>query len=70
MTQKPSPTSIDAFQDEIVEHEATIEDYLGDYDEQCMRESSAPRQPASGSHERACKRTQGTSLAPARGELH
>lgn len=69
MTQKPSPTSIDAFQDETVEHEATIEDYLGDYDEQCMRESSVPHQPASVSRERACKPTQGTPLAPPRGVL-
>ncbi|MGT2456539.1 hypothetical protein ACU4GI_26410 [Cupriavidus basilensis] len=33
MSQKPSSPCIETSQDEEIEFEATIEDYLGDYDE-------------------------------------
>lgn len=49
MSQKPSSPCIETSQDEEIEFEATIEDYLGDYDEQFEQQTPAQRLQASRS---------------------
>lgn len=52
MSQKPCSPCIETSRDEEIEFEATIEDYLGDYDEQFEQQTPAqcPRASRSPGH--------------------
>ncbi|MDO3535945.1 hypothetical protein [Ralstonia pseudosolanacearum] len=50
MSQKPSSPCIETSRDEEIEFEATIDDYLGDYDEQFAHQTPAQCPRASRSH--------------------